>query len=682
MSYSEEDENNRRVPNLFRGVTFPSDNHTFTENATQNIKESVRPSLGRQVTGCSLPTVHSKSSQVKSSTNRTSPMISLRSPDGALEFHEQPVQEEGCRSQLAAFIMSQNFEMFAGFVILGNFVTIILETDARAKMYDEAVDSDGYKQASDVLSSCNAANFAFLVFYAAECLARICSLRKAFFGSQWNIFDLIIVVVGAVGEVLDLVFGSSSDGSSSDSFQVLRILRMLRLLRAARVVISFKELYQLIAGMSSCLRTLVWAAGLVFLMLTMWSITAVEFLHPFVSELSKEGFYDDCTYCSQSFSNIMLANLTFFQIVSGDGWCDLARPLIMKHPWTAVLFIGVIFTMVFGMLNLITAVIVDTAAQAREADVLHMAAQKEYERKYAWQTVASICVGMDTDNDGNITLEELKRSAGKNPELSAHLSVMGVEFHDLQMVFDMLDSEQHGKIPIGEFVNQLYKMQTHEHKTTHVFVKHYVEEIRKDVKMMKKLSDDWCKQNSEDPIREPETEPKLESPPWIPLYPEPQETGAKRMEVSAADVASDAIPHHKGLPQVQGAASEAKQEPAIKLHPHDDDPAAKSCTAKEWKSRTTQRSNSSPKGDCSSGDDLELGQCVGIDDAISQFQNGAFHVLASAPTSNFAQQFIAKPGNTEQKSNQSRNTSPLPSLLVIHRQELDAHRHPSPPKKR
>lgn len=154
------------------------------------------------------------------------------------------------------------------------------------------------------------------------------------------------------------------------------------------------------------------------------------------------------------------------------------------------------------------------------------------------------------------------------------------------------------------------------------------------------------------------------------------------MEVSAADVASDAIPHHKGLPQVQGAASEAKQEPAIKLHPHDDDPAAKSCTAKEWKSRTTQRSNSSPKGDCSSGDDLELGQCVGIDDAISQFQNGAFHVLASAPTSNFAQQFIAKPGNTEQKSNQSRNTSPLPSLLVIHRQELDAHRHPSPPKKR
>merc|ERR1719335_276709 len=301
--------------------------------------------------------------------------------------------------------------------------------------------------------------------------------------------------------------------------------------------------------MSSCLRTLVWAACLVFLMLTMWSIIAVEYLNGYVTELANSGFYDDCLYCSQSFSNIMLANLTFFQIVSGDGWGELARPLIMKHPWTAVLFVGVIFTMVFGMLNLITAVIVDTAAQAREADVLHMAAQKEYERKFAWETVANICVDMDTDKDGNITLQELKRSANKIPELSAHLSVMGVEFHDLQMVFDMLDSEQHGKIPIGEFVNQLYTMQTHEHKTTHVFVKHYVEEIRKDVKMMKKLSDEWSKHNSEDPIREPETEPKLQSPPWMPLYPEPPETSANSMVDSVADVARNPLPHHEVLPQ-------------------------------------------------------------------------------------------------------------------------------------
>merc|ERR1711904_710832 len=97
------------------------------------------------------------------------------------------------------------------------------------------------------------------------------------------------------GEILEVALGSAGS-TNMEHFQILRSMRMLRLLRAARVIISFKELYSLIVGMSSCLRTLVWAAALVFLMLTMWSIIAVEFLHPYVSDLARNGLYDDCTY--------------------------------------------------------------------------------------------------------------------------------------------------------------------------------------------------------------------------------------------------------------------------------------------------------------------------------------------------------------------------------------------------
>eukprot|EP00746_Dinoflagellata_sp_MGD_P162577 gnl/MRDRNA2_/MRDRNA2_90194_c0_seq1.p1 gnl/MRDRNA2_/MRDRNA2_90194_c0~~gnl/MRDRNA2_/MRDRNA2_90194_c0_seq1.p1 ORF type:complete len:706 (-),score=123.92 gnl/MRDRNA2_/MRDRNA2_90194_c0_seq1:121-2238(-) len=655
-----------RASNMRRGVTFSDDEYS-SQNSIENDKEGVFS------TGQSIPTCYSRS---------TDHGISLRvcGSEKAVSFKDRPSEEQGWRNWFSDLIMSQNFEMFAGFVILGNFIAIILETDARAKMYDEPVDSDQHKSASDLLSSCDKANFAFLVFYAMECLARVFVLRKAFLSSKWNIFDMIIVIVGAVGQVLESVFGSMGD-SSMEHFQVLRSLRMLRLLRAARVVISFKELYSLIAGMSSCLRTLIWAAGLVFLMLTMWSITAVEFLHHYVSVLSKEGFYDDCTYCSQSFSSIMLANLTFFQIVSGDGWSDLARPLIMKHPWTAILFVGVIFTMVFGMLNLITAVIVDTAAQAREADVLHMAAQKEYERKFAWETVASICVGMDTDKDGNITFEELKRGTKKIPELSAHLSVMGVEFDDLQMVFDLLDTEQHGKIPIAQFVNELYKMQTHEHKTTHVFVKHYVEEIRRDVKMMKKLSDEWSKlRDSEDSGKEPETEPKLESPPWMKLYPHPSETDTNTIEYRPENAA---IPVYNAVPQDEKCHTEEKQGVTKELHSGVTQPAINS-----WSPHyDTQPGISLPKyvpnghSDCSIEDDLEIGQRIGIDDAITQFQNGAFQVLSSAPTSNFAEQFAGKTGIEKQGSSQSTqigtsfsisHKSTLPNLLQNHPQVLES----------
>merc|ERR1712139_52881 len=97
--------------------------------------------------------------------------------------------------------------------------------------------------------------------------------------------------------------------SSVEHFQVLRSMRMLRLLRAARVIISFKELYSLICGLSSCLRTLFWAAGLVFLLLTMWSILSVEYLHPLIRNLTEEGYYSDCSYCANAFKDIMNANL-------------------------------------------------------------------------------------------------------------------------------------------------------------------------------------------------------------------------------------------------------------------------------------------------------------------------------------------------------------------------------------
>jgi len=661
-SDSEDEFDSRPVSNVRRGVTFSDDGNASSLSRAKLNRQSTR------LSACSYKT--------SNGTHRKS-KISLRTPNGEVEIRESNDSDTSFRNQVKRFIMGQNFEMFAGFVILGNFIAIIVETDARATTMSEPADSEDYKKASGMLASCDSANFAFLLFYSAECLVRIYALRKAFFGSKWNIFDMIIVVLGIVGEVLGVVFGGLDTSVEGSDFQVLRSLRMLRLLRAARVVISFKELYSLICGMSSCLRTLVWAAALVFLMLTMWSIVAVEYLQTYVADLAKKGFYDDCTYCSESFSNIMYANLTFFQIVSGDGWTDLARPLIMHHPWTAALFVGVIFTMVFGMLNLITAVIVDTAAQAREADIMHMAAQKEYERKFAWENVARICVEMDADEDGNITFDELKKGIKDIPELSAQLSVMGVESYELQLVFDMLDEQKHGKIPIDDFVNHLYKMQTHEQSMTHVFV----EDIRKHVKMMAKLSEEWnsSRQSSEELVKEPETEPKnSESPPWMQNLPQllPQDSIVKplRRDLDSSGDTFGSPPTNdiKGLPPMERQSGISLNLPNNK--------GMRACNSDQGEAQIMESGDNLSSGvskgtehlcTCSSEDDLE-GQWTGIDDAISQYtQKNAFPVLANVPRSNFAQQLSEWQGNVEQQSQLSSHSSTLPSLLSKHHSQTN-----------
>jgi len=350
--------------------------------------------------------------------------------------------------------------------------------------------SAGYNDAKQKLYVYDRINFAFLMFYFAECVLRLFIQGRAFFNHKWNLFDLAIVCTGIVGEVMESILGSS-DSASMEHFQILRSMRMLRLLRAARVIISFKELYSLICGLSSCLKTLFWAAGLVFLLLTMWSILSVEYLHPLIRQLAEEGHYADCSYCADAFKDIMNANLTLFQIISGDGWGQISRPLIIHHPWTAVIIVCIIFTMVFGMLNLITAVIVDTAAQARQLDVMHMGKQKEHERQEAWTSFAELCLRLDENRDGEISLEELKKGIQEVPELSAHLSVLGVEEEDLSMVFDILDANQDGKITHKEFIRQLYKIQTYELRSAHCFMKHYVEDIRRHVKMLVGRTSSW-----------------------------------------------------------------------------------------------------------------------------------------------------------------------------------------------
>jgi hypothetical protein len=326
------------------------------------------------------------------------------------------------------------------------------------------------------------------MFYSVECAIRLFIHGRTFFKHKWNVFDLIVVFFGLFGRIMETVLGHAG-GTNVEHFQILRSIRMFRLLRAARIVISFKELYSLICGLSSCLKTLFWAAGLVFLLLTMWSILSVEYLHPLIRNLTEEGYYSDCSHCHHAFKDIMSANLTLFGIVSGGDWVELWRPAIERHPWTAAIIVCIIFTMVFGMLNLITAVIVDTAARAREADVMHMAKHKEFERQEAWEYFANLCLILDENHDGEISLQELQKGIREIPELSAQLSVLGVDDDDLQLVFDVLDSNQDGKITHTEFIRQLYKIQTYELKSAHCFMKHYVEDIRKHVKLLYDRSD-------------------------------------------------------------------------------------------------------------------------------------------------------------------------------------------------
>merc|ERR1719197_293668 len=95
-------------------------------------------------------------------------------------------------------------------------------------------------------------------------------------------------------------------------------------------------------------------------------------LHPVMSDVAaQQGAepWKHCSRCERAFASVMSANLTFFQtIIAGDSWGRVAIPVVEEYPLAAIIFIGSLFSVVVGIMNLIVAVLVDTASEAREKD--------------------------------------------------------------------------------------------------------------------------------------------------------------------------------------------------------------------------------------------------------------------------------------------------------------------------
>lgn len=362
------------------------------------------------------------------------------------------------RRKLESIIMHRHFEPLVGFVVLLNFVCVALEADVRSGAVERA---PGWLRPM---------NLSFITFYTMEAAAKLYVERHVFFSSAWNCFDLVIVTCGLVGEIVE---------GAMDSVSVLRTIRLARLLRVARLFTAFTELWALIRGLLGCMRTLLWAIILMLTTTTVWSIFAVELIHPQMADLADEEVWATCGWCHSAFSSVMHANLTFFQIISGDGWSTLARPLIEKHPWTAFIFVGVIFTMTFGMLNLVTAVIVDNAAQGRQNDVKYLAAEREQQRKAMKGSLLKICQDLDQDGSGTVSLEELQTAAYELPQFMHILKVMDVSTDDLDYVFEIMDTDESGDVSYEEFADQLWKMRSQEIQTILMFMRHQVGQIWK-----------------------------------------------------------------------------------------------------------------------------------------------------------------------------------------------------------
>ncbi|MBT8473649.1 MAG: ion transporter [Marinicaulis sp.] len=167
-----------------------------------------------------------------------------------------------------------------------------------------------------------------LIIYAFlfEIGLRIFAERENYFKKGWNVFDFTIVMVS--------LLAATSGFAALRAFRVLRVLRLITVIPRMRVVVS--ALLDSIPGIAS--------VGVVLaLIIYVFAVIAATLYGPEHPEL---------------FRDVFASMYTLFQVMTLEGWPDIAAEVRATHPNSWVFFMTFVLIATFTVLNLFVAIVV------------------------------------------------------------------------------------------------------------------------------------------------------------------------------------------------------------------------------------------------------------------------------------------------------------------------------------
>ncbi len=175
-------------------------------------------------------------------------------------------------------------------------------------------------------------NILILGVFVVELVLRIVAHRAAFFRDAWNIFDFVIVAIALL--------------PGPGAFQ---LLRGLRILRALRLVSTIPSLRRVVDGLLSAVPGIASVVALLILLLYIAAVMATLLFRDIDP---------------QHFDNLGVSLFTLFQIMTLEGWPDIAASVMQTQRWAWVFFVGYILLATFMVLNLFIGIVV-SAIQSR-----------------------------------------------------------------------------------------------------------------------------------------------------------------------------------------------------------------------------------------------------------------------------------------------------------------------------
>lgn len=225
------------------------------------------------------------------------------------------------KARVAMLVRSKGFENFILALIIFNAVLLGLETfPSIAQRYGGFL---GFL--NDVI----------LAIFVVEIVARIWSCGLRFWRDGWSWFDMTVVAIALI--------------PATGGFEAVRALRAIRLLRLITVVPSLRRVVE------GLIRAIPGIGSIVVLLLLLVYVSAIV-----ATRLFGESAPDH-------FGSLGASAFSLFQIMTLEGWPDIARPLVETHAFAWLFFVIYIMVSSYAVLNLFIGIIVEAMQSEAEA---------------------------------------------------------------------------------------------------------------------------------------------------------------------------------------------------------------------------------------------------------------------------------------------------------------------------
>jgi len=357
-------------------------------------------------------------------------------------------------------VNNAHFNAAIGLAILVNAIFSAMSTEM--KMH-EALSLWGSLPHGQSLQCCSydkpiwveAVNIFFAALFLVELTLRIFAEEVMFlFGERvkWNLFDTVLVVIALV-DILVEQFGSGHTGPDNLNFvRIVWSLRVVRGLRIVRVLYLFKELRVVFLSLVGSVMHLFWAVLCLCIIMFVFIIMFMQGLADFVlaqqggSDLVVSAVIPNFRSFGRTFCSLLMA------ITGGQDWGVYHSVLEEVSIGYSVLFVLYMMVMVFGVMNVITGIFVESAMAQARAD-FEVAKGDELKRSQATtKKLIRLFKELDAEMTGVISYEQWVSFVAQK-DVQACFKMLHIDISRSADVFRLLDIDGSNEVDMEEFVS-------------------------------------------------------------------------------------------------------------------------------------------------------------------------------------------------------------------------------------